>query len=485
MITKHFEPSFTLIGDLLFSSSFTAKGGAVFLNERNISLSKADKQFRISFNLVFDERKFVNDVLDTPIEEYTITTDSGRVFILPLKSTLLTSVRDINDEPDFEVSGTVTQISTKPIKDFDTKYHRVFIPVPDKHFSFFDFQHFTFNADSNSKNKQLIKVAIKEMHFHLYTFKIDDKIYWAIDSLQVLEFRKFQEMAFSIFNAYGFIKGDLHLNEAYYFASDSPDFNSNLEMFFSSIRDSLLTGYGMITRNPYSVFVPFFKGQGKPLDKAFIDDWYKKLNQFEESVFSKIADTFYEFDSLTRAALIILEANTQPLELKAASYCVAFEAVCHTIKKHFGIDSPTVIDTAVFNTDVKPQFLSLLDQLEKDSKIDAKQKDILSRKLNNWNQPTNADSLVAPFRKYGYELNKDEFKCVDNRNQFLHGSLPINERNEDEAFRELYHISLTIHKLIYILLFKMVGYDGYIINYPRMHTHITGRKIEEDLLIKI
>ena len=98
MITKHFEPSFTLIGDLLFSSSFTAKGGAVFLNERNISLSKADKQFRISFNLVFDERKFVNDVLDTPIEEYTITTDSGRVFILPLKSTLLTSVRDINDE---------------------------------------------------------------------------------------------------------------------------------------------------------------------------------------------------------------------------------------------------------------------------------------------------------------------------------------------------------------------------------------------------
>jgi hypothetical protein len=105
--------------------------------------------------------------------------------------------------------------------------------------------------------------------------------------------------------------------------------------------------------------------------------------------------------------------------------------------------------------------------------------------LNNWNQPTNADSLVAPFRKYGYELNKDEFKCVDNRNQFLHGSLPINERNEDEAFRELYHISLTIHKLIYILLFKMVGYDGYIINYPRMHTHITGRKIDEDLLIKI
>jgi hypothetical protein len=36
------------------------------------------------------------------------------------------------------------------------------------------------------------------MQFHFYTFKIDDKIYWAIDSLQVLEFRKFQRN--SLFN---------------------------------------------------------------------------------------------------------------------------------------------------------------------------------------------------------------------------------------------------------------------------------------------
>lgn len=54
MITKYFEPSFALIGDLLYSSSYIVNGGAAFLNDMSISLSKAEKQFRISFNLVFD-----------------------------------------------------------------------------------------------------------------------------------------------------------------------------------------------------------------------------------------------------------------------------------------------------------------------------------------------------------------------------------------------------------------------------------------------
>src|ERR1700744_6471585 len=117
MITKYLSTSLSLIGDLLYSASFTASGGAEFLDSRAISLVKSDKQFNISFNLVFDERKFVNDVLDAPIEEYKLTSDSGKEYILPKKSTFLTSVRDVNEEPDFEVSGSVTQISSVPIKD--------------------------------------------------------------------------------------------------------------------------------------------------------------------------------------------------------------------------------------------------------------------------------------------------------------------------------------------------------------------------------
>jgi hypothetical protein len=474
-----------LIDDLLFSSSFTATGGAPFLENRKLTLVKENKLFKMEFTLGFEERVLINDIFYIPIGEYTIISDTSKVYILPQKSTSLSNVSETVGELDFKVLGTITQIATTPISNFDGKIHRVIIPVDDKQFSFEDYEHFIFTADIEIRNRQLIRVSIKDLKFHLFTFKINDKIYWAIDSLQILDFRKFQGIAYSVFNTYGFIEGDLHLNEAYYFCCGNTTFESDVDLFYSSIRNSLLTGYGMITTNPYSILVPFYKTRGLPLNQDEIKPWYSLLLPFKEKVFSNIVQLFYEYDSLNRTALIILEANTQPLELKAASYCVAFEAVCNTIKKHFGIDSANVIDRVVWDQDVKPAFIKQLGELTANKKINDQQSDILSKKLNNWNQPTNADSLTAPFKKYGYILNVDEFKCVDNRNKFLHGSLPVDERNDDEAFRELYHISMTLHKLLYVLIFKMTGFEGYIINYPKIHENITSRSAEEQAFIKI
>ncbi len=487
MIVKNLFDTFTLMDDLFYSEFFTVEGGPGFLQNRNISLTKSDKQFNISFQFSYEERAFLNNVLDTQPNEFKIISNGNKEYILPDKSTLLTKVREINDATDFEVSGSVTQISSVSISEFDNKYHRIIIPILHRSFSLYEYEHYVFDTplNKNIKNKQLIKVSIKGYEFHFFTFKLNDKTYWAIDSLQTLDFKKFQQIAYSIFNTHGFIEGDLHLDEAYYFASDSIEFNDNIEIFFSAIRSSLITGYGMITCNPYSIYVPFYKSRSLQVDTEYIKSWSEKLIAFEATKFSKLAELLYEYDSINRAVLIVLEANNQPLELKAASYCVAFEAICHTIKKHFGIDSTSVIDNNVFSNHVKPQFLELLSQLEGDLVLTAGQRKILSKKLDNWNQPTNADSLTAPFKKYGYDLSKDEFKCVDNRNKFLHGSLPVDERNEDKAFKELYHISMTIHKLLYVLVFRIIDYEGYIINYPMMHTNITGRHLEEELLIKI
>ena len=484
-IKKYFTATLSLVNDLLYSSNFKVDGGAAFMNGQEVTIKQIGKGLTINLTLSFDNRKYVNDVLFTTTGEYKIIGETGKTFLVPQGATLLLNVNQINQEPDFEISGSISQVSTSGLSTFENKYHRVLIPAPDIHFSFSGYQHSQFVSDTDIRNAEVIKVKIKEFIFHLVTFKINEKRYWGVDSLQPLQLKAFQEISNSIFNTYGFLEGDLHLNEAYYFSSDSAEFDSNVELFFSSIRDSLLTGYGIFVKNPYSVFVPFFKNQGKPLDHDYIKTWYERLLPFDESKFSELAQLFYEYDSLTRAALIILEANTQPLELKAASYCVAFEAVCHTIKNHFGIESPNVIDNTTFNIDVKPSFLLLIDELRANGKVSEKQADILSKKLNNWNQPTNADSLTAPFKKYGYKISEDEFKCIDNRNKFLHGSLPVNKRNEDESVKELYYISMMIHRLIYILFLKMIGYEGYILNYPKLHEHITGKPIVDELIIKV
>jgi hypothetical protein len=486
IIKKNLEATINLIGDLIYTESFTAEGGADFLNGKNICLKKGQKQFEISFILESEERQYFNTALETKLSEYKLTTESGNTYFAPEKSTLLTNITDINiDLPEFKVSGSVSKLSTSPMSDFEGKYHRVFIPISDSQFHFNHIARYRYDSDGSFKNKELVKVNIDKHNFHLYTFKKDDKVYWAIDSLQKLDFREFQELAYSIFNSYGFITGDLHLSEAYYVSSIDDLFTSGLELMYASLRDSLITGYGIYTTNPYSVYVPLFRSQQKEIDHEFVKTWTQKLVWFPEDVFSNLATLLYKYDSISRAALIVLEANLQPLELKAASYCVAFEAVCHTIKKEFGIKSPNVIDNDLWDSSIKKQFSELIEKLQENKEINEDQARILSNKLNNWNQPTNRDSLTAPFTKYSYNLSTDEYKCIDNRNRFLHGSLPVNERDEDEAFRELYHISMTIHKLIYVLILKASEFNGFIINYPKLHQHITGRNIDEDLLIEI
>jgi len=486
IIHKNLEGTLALIGDLIYTESFTADGGADFLKGKNISLKKGHKQFEISFILESEERHYFNTALETKLSEYKLTAESGNVYFAPEKSTLLTNIKDINiDLTEFEVSGSVSKLSTSRISNFDDKYHRVLIPVSDSQFRFNHIARNRFDSDASFKNKELVKVQIEDYKFHLFTFKKDDKVYCAIDSLQRLAFRDFQELAYSIFNSYGFVGGDLHLNEAYYICSNEAKFLAELELMYASLRDSLITGYGIYTSNPYSVYVPLFMSQQKEIDHEFVKTWTEKLVWFPEDVFSNLATLLYKYDSISRAALIVLEANLQPLELKAASYCVAFEAVCHTIKKEFVIKSPNVIDNDIWDTTIKKQFLKLIDNLRHDNTINEEQERILSNKLNNWNQPTNRDSLTAPFIKYSYNLSKDEYKCIDNRNRFLHGSLPVNERDEDEAFRELYHISMTIHKLIYVLILKASEFNGFIINYPKLHQHITGRTIDEELFVEI
>lgn len=482
---KYLENSLTLIGDLIYNNSYTVSDFNGYLDGKAIILRKIDKDFDFEFKLETNERSNANNILTQTVSQFKITNDSGKTFVVPEKRTLFINVNDSLYDHRISVTGKISQIQTTNFSSDLDRFQRLIIPIKKLQFALSEFEVQVYTSDVENRNKELIKLHINDIEFHFYTFKIDDHIYWAVDSTTVLKQSQFKDIAFSILNAHGFLKGDLFLSESYYISSDNAEFTSNLEFQYNSIRDSILTGYSMFTTNAYSVFVPFFQSQNEEVNEEEIKTFRAQFNLFPASVFSKLVELFINQDKISRASLIILEANNQPLELKAASYCVAFEAVTATIKELFGIESPSIIDIEVWNNQIKPEFSSTLKVMQSDSDITDDQYRILSNKLDNWNSPTNRDKLTAPFKKFGYELSKDEYKCVDGRNKFLHGSLPVNERNEDEAFKELYHISLTLHKLIYVLVLKAVAFEGFIINYPKMHANITGRKVGQDLFIKI
>lgn len=487
-LTKCFESNLNIMNDFTSPKAFTINGGANFWNSKEIQILKEESRLKISVKFMDSDKQYHNEVSDRKIEAYELS-DKGHRYYVPKKATHMRSFNPTNNEWDEEFNftflGEIDQIgSVKDLKEFDGKFHRLLIPFISNDMILKDFQSWHFTSDLESVNRTLIKIKFDELEFHLFNFSIGKQQYWGVDSLQTLDFEKFKSIAYSALNAYGFIKGNLYLREVFYFASDDKTLNTTF-FHYSLIRDNIETHYRIFTTNPYSVYNSYHHDKGEKLDTNVVDKWNSKLLNFSEENFSKLVEYFYKHETFSRSALIILEANNQPLELKAASYCVAYEGICHTIKKLVDINAPSSIDKIVWEQNIKPEFEKLLISLKGNGLLNNDQDRILSSKVNNLNQPTNRDSLTAPFLKLGYNLNQQEIKCIDNRNKFLHGSLPVKSNDEDENFKELYFNSVTIHKLIYILILKLIGFEGYIINYPKLHEQTTGESLSEELFIKI
>jgi hypothetical protein len=66
----------------------------------------------------------------------------------------------------------------------------------------------------------------------------------------------------------------------------------------------------------------------------------------------------------------------------------------------------------------------------------------------------------------------------------LHGST-LDSKSIEEDFKELFYISLRLNFLIAVLILKKAGFEGRIINHAKLYDYITGKFVQEDVLIKI
>src|SRR5579875_1388701 len=139
MVTKYVTQSIALINEILYTNSFKVSGSSTFVDSSSIELTKEQNEFKLSFKVEFNERKLLNDVLDTKLKAFQLLGEGTKLYTVPEKATLLTNIREVNDVPDFEVFGSITRIHTSALDEFDDKFQRVLIPVADKQFSLLDF----------------------------------------------------------------------------------------------------------------------------------------------------------------------------------------------------------------------------------------------------------------------------------------------------------------------------------------------------------
>lgn len=487
MITKSFHSTLSAINRLSKDGDFTVKRGADYLDGRRVAIKKGERHFSMSFVLENADLKYYKSVTKSEIGAFELLNDEGEVFQVPVHSALL---RQLKDQNNSEINSFYCEIRFDKKEDVLFKpetesFYRLVIPLKKSNkFSFYDYRFWCFDTDIKCKNAALLKVKLHGKEYHFFNIEMDDQSFIGIEGQQTEILSDFLSACWAIMSTHAFLSGCFYLDEAFYVSSNNIDFSDDLQVSYTGLRETILSDYNVFTTNGASVLAGLRESQGLKWEEES-NEWLLKLEYFPVEVFEKLTELFFDHDSLLRSLFIILEANSLALELKAGAYCIAYEGICHTLKKILIIETSSVIDAKTWTNSVKPVFEGCIEKLFSEKVIDDSAKGILSRKINSLNQPTNKDALSAPFKHFGYELKPYEIKAIDNRNSFLHGGSPVNVKQEDKAFKALYFNAVTLHKLASIMLLKLAGFKGYVINYAKLHEHMTDQILEEDGFILI
>lgn len=345
------------------------------------------------------------------------------------------------------------------ISDNEKRYFRYVSPLTRKFDFFRDFEFCNKDIGLWSWTLESMKVSVTGVEFSFYKVTVDEYSYLVIDNLAPTSRKVYDESVTSILFAVGFIEQNIHLDESYTFVIDNPRSGRTSSMEYMSLRESIVGQYDIFTTNAYSVRLPIenkygFDGYGD------VDEWSNKLRQCPKTVIDNLASLTYKYPIIANCIAILVDGTKAGLEIQGASFAVALEALANLIEKEnlapVGKVKP-VVDKSKWKK-LRKVYLKLLE----DAGLTAAEKEFISRKLNSLNQIPNKDRLQAPFAALGVALSQVELDTIEMRNNFLHG------RNEcdltPQSMNQMVWTCKLLHQLCCILLFKLCGFSGHIID---------------------
>jgi len=175
------------------------------------------------------------------------------------------------------------------------------------------------------------------------------------------------------------------------------------------------------------------------------------------------------------------ESSNYPLEIKASTYSVALE----TIKNIIIEDNQEKINPFKSKKVASSTIKILKSEIEKIDDSEFNSKESVLNKVEQLNQVGNKDSLILSFKLLNLTLTEDDKRCINMRNDFLHGRIPYNSESGDKD-NELQHIVYKLHLLVTSLIMKNAGYSGLMLNYIKLVELLYfKKKIEEPLFRRI
>lgn len=308
----------------------------------------------------------------------------------------------------------------------------------------------------------------------------NDNLFLIMESKKKQSYEEFADKIFAIRVAFGYVTGYFAGNKGYFFSYSKLKMEEFSKFYFVSLREEIKTLMSPIDSNPYA----WLSNNKKQADKLYKLKRYRNLSIIE---FSKICSKLMVNDDFLATLLLIIESGKASLVFRPSGYSVALETLSDII---IG-DKKEKIAPIASKRDSKELRSDLLQVLEEHSyKESFKDLKTLKARIDNINQITNLESLIKPFSILGLDLLEEDLKVIKSRNDFLHGRVPDfknlgTNRSIDLKDYDLFYAGVRLYTLLNMLIFKMVGFDNYVLNFPKIYEKNTKHKLKEDYYRKL
>ena len=417
------------------------------------------------------------------------------------------SYSDIEEVPPLKIiEGQITTLSTRKQAFFKKDhFYRIVFPLNKKVSLFGDFTGWTYSIDGRRVLETLLKLDITGTEFHFFTFnKTKKEHYFVIDSTSKIQLNDFLRVANSILLTYAFLKGDYHGKQAYILSYSHGNFKTPSGLSTMIMAGEIYDGFAIHSTKPFSIVQLQKKIRHKKDSNGKIigsdTKWANKyMVEFPAESYAKICQQIYSNGGVLRAVILYVNNHRATLELKIPTLFVAIEnitkilvggdtkkpsiiqdaAIVSKIKK---VIKASVKDINAIKREHKPEDLN--NETEKEYEANFAR---IASKLHGFNEGSNNKKLSDPFADLGYTLTEEERELLKvDRNKFLHGDDYSKVDTDYEIeFRELFHMSMRLQKLIAVLLLKQSGYSGYILNNAKIYDYISQKDLNEPVFVKI
>ncbi|MEP1490217.1 MAG: hypothetical protein ABJK28_17495 [Algibacter sp.] len=430
---------------------------------------------------------FLITELNSKTDVYLELKENSDCFIFPVNVTSPFYKKIFNDTSRFLISDNEMRIEVNNYnlesgKDFLHKHFKAYIFQSE----FFDkedkylyrllcpIQSSFYILNLNSEHSDKLELKFDDANLNVFTSSSDNENYLVLESNNMLLYREFIHLANSTLFVLGFLSGNLIKGEELVFQTKDKSWKECNGFFRRKLKKSIKC-YQPITSTPtqYSNFIK---------DKNY--NYKQKISYLEQNKIGEFVGLVVKNSNFFLALKLLLEIWNNSFVNRPSTLYVVLEIIVDEIVKG---KSKTFIEKLL----VKEKSLEILNKYE--AVFDTKDFNFLNDAIGEIDKKLtqNNKKYEEAFKILEIQLNIEDKKCLNKRNQFFHGRVvPKNIliNNEDDYVNlELEYYSLTqrLFTLISKLILKKVNYSGYVINHPKMREEQSKKSFNEEYFVNI